>query len=304
MRWMVQGRPLIDESDGHRGRPLVMGILNVTPDSFADGGRHLDPSAALDHALRLLEEGADLIDLGGESSRPGAEPVPLEVEWNRVAPVLERLIEHRHPRDHRSVVVSIDTTKPEVARRALESGVAIVNDIGGFRDPAMLDLLARAPGEPGAIAMHMRGQPRTMQHDPVYTEVVAEVGDFLAQRLDALEAAGIARERVSLDPGVGFGKTLDHNLALLRRLPELTARLERPLLIGTSRKSMLGRLTGRDVNDRLPASIASALAAAFGGARILRVHDVAATVDALTVWEAQVGWNSLPTSSSPPYSIH
>jgi len=130
------------------------------------------------------------------------------------------------------------------------------------------------------------------------------VGDFLAQRLDALEAAGIARERVSLDPGVGFGKTLDHNLALLRRLPELTARLERPLLIGTSRKSMLGRLTGRDVNDRLPASIASALAAAFGGARILRVHDVAATVDALTVWEAQVGWNSLPTSSSPPYSIH
>ena len=293
---MVQGRPLIDDSARTRGRPLVMGILNVTPDSFSDGGRHHEPAAALDHALRLLEEGADLIDLGGESSRPGADPVPLAVEWNRVGPVLERLADHRHPRNQRAVVVSIDTTKPEIARRALETGAAIVNDIGGFRDPAMVAALAQAQGEPGAIAMHMRGQPRTMQHDPTYTEVVAEVGDFLAQRLDALVTAGIARERVCLDPGVGFGKTLDHNLALLRSLPELNARLRRPLLIGTSRKSMLGRLTGRDVNDRLPASIASALAAAQAGARVLRVHDVAATVDALTVWEAQVGWSpTLPS---------
>ncbi len=260
-------------------RPQVMGIVNLTPDSFSDGGRHAGVQAALAHCERLLEEGADILDIGGESTRPGAEPVPLDEELARVLPVLRGALQLGVP-------VSLDSYKPAVMRAALELGVDIVNDIKALREPGALDVVAAHPNC-GVCLMHMRGmEPRTMQDgDPEYDDVVREVGDFLRERRDALAARGVAAERIVLDPGIGFGKRSEHNVALLARQHELLA-LGLPILAGWSRKGTLGRLTGREVGDRLVASVAAALAAVQRGARIVRVHDVGATVDALKVWAA------------------
>jgi dihydropteroate synthase len=257
-------------------RPLIMGVVNVTPDSFYDGGRHATGRAAIEHARRLVQEGADLLDVGGESSRPGADPVPVEEELQRVLPVLDGLREVGVP-------ISVDTTKPEVMRAVLEHGAAMINDITALASPEALESVART--EAGVCLMHMQGRPRTMQADPVYADVVAEVRDFLAARAAACGAAGIGRERIVLDPGFGFGKTVDHNLALLARLDDIAA-LGFPVLAGWSRKSSLGRVTGRPAEDRLPASLAAALLAVQHGARMVRVHDVAATRDALAVLAA------------------
>jgi dihydropteroate synthase len=253
-----------------------MGVVNVTPDSFYDGGRHADPRAAIEHARRLVAEGADLLDIGGESSRPGADSVPADEELRRVLPVLDGL------RDV-GVPVSVDTTKPEVMGAALERGAAMINDITAFASPGALEVVARS--EAALCLMHMQGRPRTMQTDPVYGDVVAEVRGFLAARAQACAAAGIARERIVLDPGFGFGKTVEHNLALLAHLGEIVA-LGFPVLAGWSRKSSLGRITGRPAEDRLAASLAAALLCAQRGARMVRVHDVAATRDALAVLAA------------------
>jgi len=253
-----------------------MGVVNVTPDSFYDGGRHADPHAALEHARRLVAEGADLLDIGGESSRPGAEPVAADEELRRILPVLDGL-------QQAGVPVAVDTTKPEVMRAALEHGAAMINDITALASPGALATVARS--EAAVCLMHMRGEPRTMQADPVYGDVVAEVRDFLTARAAACAAAGIARERIVLDPGFGFGKTVDHNLRLLARLDEIAA-LGFPVLAGWSRKSSLGRITGRPAEDRLAGSLAAALLAAQRGARMVRVHDVAATRDALAVLAA------------------
>jgi dihydropteroate synthase len=260
-------------------RPRVMGIVNLTPDSFSDGGRHAGAQAALAHCERLVREGADILDIGGESTRPGAEPVPLDEELARVLPVLQGAMSLGVP-------VSLDSYKPAVMRAALELGVDIVNDIKALREPGALDVVAGHPNC-GVCLMHMRGmEPRSMQDgDPEYGDVVREVGDFLRERRDALAARGVAAERMVLDPGIGFGKRSEHNVALLARQHELLA-LGLPILAGWSRKGTLGRITGRDVGDRLVASVTAALAAVQHGARIVRVHDVAATVDALKVWAA------------------
>lgn len=258
-------------------RPRVMGIVNITPDSFFDGGQHGSTQAALAHCEQLLKEGADILDLGGESSRPGAVPLSLEEELARVLPVLRGALSLGVP-------VSIDTYKAETMRAALDLGVDIVNDIYALRWPGALEAVATHP-TCGVCLMHMQGEPQSMQQKPIYGDVLAEVAAFLAARASALEAAGVQTQRIVLDPGIGFGKTAEHNLALLTRQRELLA-LGYPLLIGWSRKSTLGRLTGRPVGDRLVASVAAALAAAQLGARLLRVHDVAATVDALKLWEA------------------
>lgn len=257
-------------------RPQVMGIVNVTPDSFSDGGRHDDTSAALAHCEKLIAEGADILDIGGESTRPGATPVPLEQELARVLPVLDGAMKLGVP-------LSIDTLKPEVMRQVLERGADIVNDINALRLPGAEDAVAAHPGC-GVCLMHMRGDPATMQQRPAYDDVVIEVSEFLHERMDALRRRGVADERIVLDPGIGFGKSVEHNLALLRRQRELLA-LGRPLLVGWSRKSTLGAITGRPVGERLSASVAAALAAVQLGARVVRVHDVAATVDALKVWD-------------------
>ena len=258
-------------------RPVVMGIVNVTPDSFSDGGHHDDAGAALAHCERLVAEGAGILDIGGESSRPGAAPVSLEQELARVLPVLDGALKLGVP-------VSIDTFKPEVMRRVLELGADIVNDINALRLPGAVDAVAGHP-RCGVCLMHMRGDPATMQSRPAYDDVVAEVSEFLRERMDALRRCGVADERIVLDPGIGFGKSVEHNLALMRRQRELLA-LGRPLLLGWSRKSTLGAITGRTVDERLPASVSAALAAVQLGARIVRVHDVGATVDALKVWDA------------------
>ena len=260
-------------------RPQVMGIVNLTPDSFSDGGRHAGVQAALAHCERLVGEGADLLDIGGESTRPGAEPVPLEEELSRVLPVLRGALQLGVP-------VSLDSYKPAVMRAALELGVDIVNDIKALREPGALDAIAAHPNC-GVCLMHMRGtEPKTMQDgDPGYADVVRDVADFLRERRDALAARGVAAERIVLDPGIGFGKRSEHNVALLARQHELLA-LGLPILAGWSRKGTLGRITGREVGDRLVASVTAALAAVQRGARIVRVHDVAATVDALKVWAA------------------
>jgi dihydropteroate synthase len=257
-------------------RPLVMGVVNVTPDSFYDGGRHADPRAAVEHARRLAAEGADLLDIGGESSRPGSEAVAADEELRRVLPVLDGVAELGLP-------VSVDTTKPEVMRAAVAHGAAMINDITALAAPGALD--AVADGTAAVCLMHMQGEPRTMQANPTYADVVAEVRDFLVARAAACLAAGIARDRIAIDPGFGFGKTVDHNLALLRRLSELAA-TGYPVLAGWSRKSSLGRITGRTADERLAGSLAAALIAAQRGARIVRVHDVAATRDALAVLAA------------------
>jgi dihydropteroate synthase len=252
-------------------RPSVMGVVNVTPDSFSDGGVHLDPDAAAAAARRMLDEGAAIVDVGGESTRPGSEGVSLEEELRRVVPVLERLTG--------DVPVSIDTTKAEVARRALELGAELVNDVTAFRaDPELADVCA---GHDAYVClMHMQGDPRTMQLDPRYDDVAAEVAAFLEERLALAVSRGVREDRICLDPGIGFGKTLEHNLELVRRLDVLLA-LGRPVLLGFSRKSSLRRLVGDD--DLLNASIAAAVTAFERGASILRVHDVKAHVDALTV---------------------
>ena len=258
-------------------RVQVMGIVNLTPDSFSDGGRLATTAAALKHCEQLLREGADILDLGGESSRPGAEPVSVQEELDRVLPVLAGALTLGRP-------VSIDTVKPEVMRAALDLGADIVNDIGALRAPGAVQAVLAHPGC-GICLMHMRGEPRSMQQQPNYGDVVDEVSRFLRERLDDLLARGVAKERIVLDPGIGFGKSVEHNLDLLRRQPELLA-LGRPLLLGWSRKSTLGAITGRPVDERLAASLAAALAAVGQGARIIRVHDVAATVDALAVWRS------------------
>ncbi len=252
-----------------------MGVVNVTPDSFSDGGRFLDPATAIAHARTLMEEGADLIDLGAESSRPGAAAeVSAEEELRRLLPVLQGL---------RDLPLSVDTIKPEVMRIALAEGAAMINDINALRAPGALD--AVVAGDAAVCLMHMQGSPGTMQQDPSYSDVVAEVKAFLLERIGSVVAAGIALERVVVDPGFGFGKTLEHNLELLRHLGEFVA-LGVPVLAGWSRKSSLGKITGKPAGERLAASIAAALIAAQNGAAILRVHDVAATRDALAVLAA------------------
>jgi dihydropteroate synthase len=257
-------------------RPLIMGIVNVTPDSFSDGGQFLDPAKAVERGRQLIDEGADILDIGGESSRPGAAPVSLESELQRVMPVLEALAGLNVP-------LSIDTVKPEVMRRSLEAGAAIINDISALEAPGALETVAASGA--AVVLMHMRGTPGTMQQDPQYADVVGEVHDYLAGRVTAAERAGIARTRIVVDPGFGFGKLLEHNLALLRGL-ERFADLGCPLLVGLSRKSMLKGFSSREMDRRMPASVAAALIAAQRGAHIVRVHDVAATKDALAVWQA------------------
>ena len=261
-------------------RPLVMGVVNLTPDSFSDGGRYLEPAQALERALALEAEGAAIIDLGGESTRPGAEPVTVQEELRRVLPVLERL------RPRTAAVLSIDTSKPDVMRACAAAGADLINDVYALRAPGALE--AAAESGCAICVMHMQGEPRTMQHAPHYDDVVGEVRAFLQARVRACLAAGIAEERIVLDPGFGFGKTLAHNLTLLRRLEAL--RIEGlPILAGLSRKSMIGALTGQRAEERVHGSVAAALIAAQNGAQILRVHDVAATLDALKVLAAVSG---------------
>ena len=280
-RWEACGRAIVT------GRvPRVMGIVNVTPDSFSDGGRAATRDAAIAHALRLVDEGADLLDIGGESSRPGAEPVPEDEELRRVLPVVEALAP-RVP-----VPISVDTTKAGVAVRALRAGASIVNDItalGG--DPDLPRVVAESGA--GVVLMHMAGTPRTMQDDPRYGDVVGDVRDFLTGRIAEVESLGIPRARVAIDPGIGFGKTLEHNLELLRNLDRF-ATLGCAVLIGTSRKGFLGALTGRPVAERVIASVVSSLAAATRGAHVVRVHDVAPMVEAIKIWAELRGWEELP----------
>ena len=278
-RWEARGRAIVADR-----MPRVMGIVNVTPDSFSDSGRTRKHDDAVAHALKLVDEGADLLDIGGESSRPGAEPVPLDEELRRVLPVVEALASRC------GVPISVDTTKAEVARRAIAAGASIVNDIQALQgDPA----LARVAAETGAgvVLMHMAGIPSTMQVDPRYDDVVREVRDALAARVAAAGAMGIPRVRIAIDPGIGFGKTHAHNLQLLRNLDRF-ATLGCTVLIGTSRKGFLGALTGRRVDERLTASVVSSLAAAVKGAGVVRVHDVAAMVDALKIWTEIHGWEN------------
>lgn len=260
--------------------PAVMGVLNVTPDSFSDGGRFLDTEAAVRHGLILAEQGAAFIDVGGESTRPGAAPVGVEEELRRVIPVIERL------RGATAAVISIDTSKPEVMRAAAVAGAALINDVRALREPGAL-AAARDSGC-GVCLMHMQGEPRTMQLEPVYADVVSEVRAFLEERVAACRAAGIEAQRLAVDPGFGFGKTLEHNLTLLRHLGELSA-AGRPLAVGLSRKSMVGKLTGRPEGARVLGSVVLAVLAALAGASIVRAHDVAATVEALKVVTAVRG---------------
>lgn len=262
-------------------RPCVMGIVNVTPDSFSDGGRHATTAAALAHCERLVGEGAHILDIGGESTRPGAAAPGAAEELARVLPVIEGAL-------RLGVPVSVDTSEAAVMHAALALGVDIVNDVRALRRPGALACVAGHPSA-GVCLMHMRGEPATMQAQADYGDVVAEVGDFLAQRAAEVAVAGVAAERIVLDPGIGFAKRPEHNLALLRRQRELVARLGRPLLVGWSRKGTLGMITGRAVGERLAASVAAALACVHHGAAVVRVHDVAATVDALKVWQAACG---------------
>jgi len=257
-------------------RPLVMGIVNIAPDSFSDGGQHADTDAAVRHARRLVDEGAHILDLGGESTRPGAAPVSAQDELARLLPVIEAL------RDC-GVPLSIDTFKPDVMRAVLDAGADMINDIYGFRQPGAIE--AVAPSRCGVCVMHMKGEPGTMQQAPEYADLLGEIGVFLGARAQRLRAAWVDPRRIVLDPGFGFGKTADHNYQLLRRLASLRVS-SYPLLTGLSRKSMIGDATGKPVSERLAGSIAGALACVARGASIVRVHDVAATIDALKVWQA------------------
>jgi dihydropteroate synthase len=260
------------------GRPAVMGIVNVTPDSFSDGGHYLACDAAVAHALQLVEEGCDILDIGGESTRPGATPASLAEEMDRVLPVIEAL-----RREQPSVPLSIDTQKPAVMAAAIAAGAAMVNDIRALSVEGAIETCAAS--DVAVCLMHMQGEPRTMQVSPAYENVVADVLQYLIARAQACEMAGIVRQRIVIDPGIGFGKTLEHNLALLKAIPELAAS-GYPVLIGVSRKSMFKALFGRDVQERIVPSVVAAVRAATLGARILRVHDVRETVDALRLWTA------------------
>ncbi len=258
-------------------RPHIMGIVNVTPDSFSDGGQFLDTRKALAQCERLIQEGADILDIGGESSRPGAPSLSVDEEWQRLEAILKAAVSLHVP-------VSVDTCKPEVMRRALDLGVDIINDIRALEAPGAVEVVA-AHGLCGVCLMHMQGDPATMQASPSYPDVVSEVRRYLVERMAVLRAAGVADARITLDPGVGFGKTPAHNIELLQRQAELLD-LGRPLLLGWSRKSTLGHITGKPVEERLVASVAAALAAVTRGARVIRVHDVGATADALKVWQS------------------
>jgi dihydropteroate synthase len=258
-------------------RTRVMGILNVTPDSFSDGGRYFDPETALRRGLEMVDQGADLVDIGGESTRPGSEPVSAEEEWRRIRPVIQGLAAKV------DIPLSVDTMKPEVAAQAIDTGVSIVNDVSGMRDEAMVHLVAAR--RVGVVAMHMLGNPKTMQDHPTYADVVEEVRAFLAERIRSLEAAGVSSDAIAIDPGVGFGKALAHNLALLRHLDRLVD-LGHPIVVGVSRKSFIGRFGGGEAGDRLAGSLAAATLAVARGAQIVRVHDVAETVRAMRVADA------------------
>ena len=258
-------------------RAVVMGVLNVTSDSFSDGGQHNAADRAIDHALTLISQGAGIIDIGGESTRPGAQPVPAQIELARLLPVIEAL-------RHSDIPLSVDTCKPEVMRAALDAGADIINDISGFNVPQARQLVALHP-DCGLCVMHMQGEPRTMQQAPHYEDVTVEVCRDLHQKAVMLEAAGVARARIALDPGFGFGKSVAHNFELMRNL-QMLVELGYPVLVGVSRKSMIGVATGRSVEHRLAGSLAGALAALARGAKIIRVHDVEQTVDAVRVWEA------------------
>jgi dihydropteroate synthase len=263
--------------NGENFKPLVMGILNVTPDSFSDGGQFHALDSALSHAEQMIADEVDIIDIGAESSRPGAPPVPVQEELKRVIPAIYALRDCGKP-------LSIDTYKPEVMREAIAAGADMINDIGGFLAPGAIE--AVKDSDCGLCVMHMQRDPQTMQASPQYQDIVSEVITFLQERINMLEAAGVARERICIDPGFGFGKTLEHNLALLRAIGKIQSTLDLPILAGMSRKSMIGALTGKCVQNRLPGSLAAALIATTQGTKILRVHDVAATVDVLKVWQA------------------
>ena len=272
-------------------RPRIMGIVNVTPDSFADGGQHDSVQAAINHALELEAEGADILDIGGESTRPGATAVSVEEELRRVIPVIEGL------RARTELPISIDTSKPEVMRAAIAAGAGMINDVHALGLEGAMDAAAEL-GVPVCL-MHMQGEPATMQDDPVYDDVVAEVHGFFTQRLFACQMAGIDRKLVIIDPGFGFGKTLEHNLRLLRQLPRLVE-LGVPVLVGMSRKGMIGAVTGRALEDRVVGSAVAGLIAVQNGAGIVRVHDVAATVDALKLWQAVVAQPGLAKKPATP----
>jgi dihydropteroate synthase len=278
-RWEARDRTILDESDRV---PKVMGIVNITPDSFSDGGQTVSTAAAVERATRLVADGADLLDLGGESTRPGADPVPLDEELSRVLPVVGRLA------GGTAVPLSIDTSKAEVARRALSLGASVVNDVTALRgDPGMPAVVADSGA--GVVLMHMRGVPKTMHVNPQYDDVVGEVRAFLAERIAWCEARGIPRSRIAIDPGIGFGKLDKHSIELLRNLGQFTD-LGCVVLVGISRKGVLGKLTGREVGQRMVASAVSSLASCVAGARVVRVHDVAAMADAIKVWTALKGW--------------
>jgi dihydropteroate synthase len=289
-RWEALGRAIVTATDPS---PKVMGVVNVTPDSFSDGGRLASTADALDHARQLAAEGADLLDVGGESSRPGSEPVPVVEELRRVIPAVEAIASEM------SLPVSVDTTKAEVARLAIAEGAAVVNDITALTaDPDLARVVADSGA--GVVLMHMRGVPKTMQADLRYDDVVAEVYDYLARRVEAAEATGIPRERIAIDPGIGFGKTFEHNLVLLRNLGRF-ATLGCAVLVGTSRKGFLGAITGRPVGQRATASVVSSLAAAVRGANVVRVHDVGPMADAIKVWAALGGWGTRTSPTPIPH---
>lgn len=268
MQW-VCGNRVLDLS-----KPLIMGIVNVTPDSFSDGGQHNSASAAVAHAMKLVADGADILDIGGESTRPGAQDVSVNEELDRVLPVVEKLAQT-------GAVISVDTSKPEVMKQAVKAGAHIINDIRALQLPGAIEVAADSNA--GICLMHMQGAPRTMQQAPHYENLLSEVESFLLERARQCEAAGIARDRLCLDYGFGFGKTVEQNFSLLANTGYF-CRLPYPILVGVSRKSSLGAVTGRDVNGRMVASVAAALYAVQEGAHILRVHDVAATRDAITIW--------------------
>ena len=263
------------EGDGYR--PLVMGILNITPDSFSDGGKYFSLSSALKHAEDMIADGADIIDIGAESSRPGSEPVPLQEELDRVMPVIEALKDCGKP-------LSIDTYKPEVMAAAIAAGADMINDICGFQSEASLK--AVLDSSCGLCVMHMQGEPKTMQDDPHYGNVTVEVTQFLSEQVERMEKTGIAKERICIDPGFGFGKSLEDNIILLKHIDFMQEKLDLPVLAGLSRKSVVAKLTGRPVEKRLAGNLAIALSAVEHGAAIVRVHEVAETVDALKVWLA------------------
>jgi dihydropteroate synthase len=256
-------------------RPLIMGILNVTPDSFSDGGQFLDWESAVAHGVKMLEEGADIIDVGGESTRPGAHEIPVEEELARVIPVIQEL------KRTTDAVISVDTVKAAVAQEAIEAGARIVNDISALTlDPGMLHVI-RASGA-GVVLMHMHGTPRNMQHDPRYKDVVSEVSKYLAERVEDLVAKGLARETLTVDPGIGFGKTVDHNLQLLANLKAFSI-CDRPVVVGLSRKSFIGKLTGSGVDERLAGNLAGLVFCILNGADVMRVHDVKESCDAVRI---------------------